>query len=185
MEFIVNNLTKIYNNSYAVKDFSYHFEPGLYLLTGQNGVGKSTILKMMSNIIKVSNNDYSMSKLKKVFICEKIELSNGTVYEYLNLIRKINNVKADIKAIIKKWQIPNKDLNILSKGNRQKVAIIMSYLAEADLYLFDEPTDSLDKDGIILFKEYLHDLIDKNKIIIVASHEKKYFQKIPYKEIKL
>lgn len=184
-KFIVRNLCKNYHNLVVVNNFSFEFESGLYLLTGENGKGKSTLLKMFSKVIKPSNIYYHIDEIDRCFMCERIEPGSGNVLDYLKRISQYNYVKTNILALINKWDIPNKDISSLSKGNRQKVAILMTYLCEADLYLFDEPTDALDKKAIKLFNEYIEELINLDKIIIISTHEKKYFSKMKYQEVKI
>ena len=59
----------------------------------------------------------------------------------------------------------------------------MMLLCESDAYLFDEPTDALDVDSIKLFNNAIKDLLDKQKIVIIATHEKEYFSNLIYQEI--
>ena len=83
------------------------------------------------------------------------------------------------------WNIPNKNIMNLSKGNKQKVAILMMKYTISDVYLFDEPTDSLDKRGIELFADIIEKLLDENKVVIISTHEPSYFTKFEYNEVKL
>ena len=59
------------------------------------------------------------------------------------------------------------------------------YLAEANVYLFDEPTNALDDNGINLFLEFVNDLISNDKIVIISTHEKEHFTNFKYEEINL
>ena len=54
-----------------------------------------------------------------------------------------------------------------------------------DVYLFDEPTDSLDEEGISLFLELIKELVDKSKTVIIATHEPSYFMNLLYEEVLL
>ena len=55
----------------------------------------------------------------------------------------------------------------------------------ADLYLFDEPTDSLDEQGITLFEEVVSELLRNGKIVIISTHEPSYFKNFNYEELDL
>ena len=169
----------------VVNNFNYSFESGLYLLTGINGIGKSTLLKIIARVINPSNINFSLDKVKVAYLCEKIELVNTKPFLLLRTICKINKTKRLIKDDLKLWKVPNKSIYNLSKGNKQKVAILQMKYTEADIYLFDEPTDSLDSDGISLFCQVVKGLIEKNKIVIVSTHEPAYFSNIQYKELSL
>lgn len=180
MHLSVKNVSKIYNQHIVIQQFEYEFETGLYLFRGENGSGKSTLLKIIAGLIKPTNRDYFISKLKKSYLCERIELLDMRVYEYLLWFCKDY---ARVKKLISLFRLPNKRIKHLSKGNKQKVALLMVYLTDADVYLFDEPTDALDSEAIIFFEKLLQDLLAKKKIIIIATHEIKYFDNLAYKEI--
>ena len=185
MEFKVLHLKKKYHNNIIIRDFSYVFQSGLYLVLGKNGAGKSTLAKMIAKLVRPSNKDYQMTKIDLCYLNEKVELSNGLPLDYLKDIAILNGSHANIKDLIKMYNIPNKDMYSLSKGNKQKVAILMAYLQDASLYIFDEVTDALDKASLDLLKEYIKHLIYRDKIILVITHEPSYFKDFTYTELRL
>jgi ABC-type multidrug transport system ATPase subunit len=185
MKFEICNITKKYGKNVVLNNFSYSFESGLYLLTGVNGIGKSTLLKIIAKVIYPSNLNFRIERLKVAYLCEKTELSNIGVYSFLQSISKLSRVKINIKELIKKWKIPRRNIMNLSKGNKQKVAILMMILTYADLYLFDEPTDALDTDAKKLFIEYINELLLQGKIVIISTHDKECFKEMKYEELKL
>ena len=97
MSFELKNIYKKYRNNIVLNKFNFKFEEGLYLLRGINGIGKSTLLKIMAGIILPTNINYSIENKKVAYLCEKVELVNLKPYEFLNSISKINNIKNDIK----------------------------------------------------------------------------------------
>ena len=131
MIFKVRNISKKYGRKIVLNKFSYEFKSGLYLLTGANGVGKSTLLKIISKIIYPSNENYYITDIKVAYLCEKIELINIRVINFLSKIAKMNGYEVDLKKLITEWKIPNKRVNNLSKGNKQKVAILMMLLTDS------------------------------------------------------
>lgn len=185
MIFKVKNLSKKYGKNIVINNFSYEFERGLYLLTGKNGTGKSTLLKLIAGVIKPSNSNYQINRKKVAYLCEKIELLNDNVLSYLKTISRINRVDINLKELLSNWKIPNKNIMSLSNGNKQKIGLLMMYLTEAEIYLFDEPTNALDEYAVKVFLEYISHLILKGKIVIISTHEKDLFECLQYKEIKL
>ena len=169
MEYIVRDVTKYYGKNGVIKHFSFDFHSGMYLIKGKNGDGKSTLVKLISGIIRPSNKDYWLSKDKICYLSERIELSNGKPSLFLAIIAKLNKIKVNIKELLNKWKILDKDMPSLSKGNKQKVAILMTYLTNANIYIFDEATDALDNEALSLFKEYLKTLIDNNDYFIIID----------------
>ena len=185
MNFSCSNLYKKYNENEILDGFTFTFEPGLYLIIGKNGIGKSTLLKTLCGIIKPSNDDYKLDKKKTAYLCEKIELLSSKVLPFLKSVAKINNVKYDIEKEMLIWNLPNKNILNLSKGNKQKLGILMLMLTDAEMYILDEPTNALDELSIKLLKCYLKRLLDKRKIVLISTHSKSIFDNFSYKEIPL
>lgn len=179
----LTNISKKYGHNIVLKHFDYTFNEGLYLLIGRNGSGKSTLLKIISGLIYPTNNDYIINNRKVAYLCEKNELGNGNIFVFLTSISKLFKSTINIKEELKKWDVPNKNISKLSKGNKQKSAIIMMSIVEADVYIFDEPTDALDTKSIGLFIDFISELINNKKTVIISTHEKKYFEKLKYTEV--
>ena len=72
----------------------------------------------------------------------------------------------------------------LSKGNIQKIGILAMLISESEIFFFDEPTDALDQDSILLFLEAVKEL-SKDKIVVIATHEIEYFKGLDYVQISL
>lgn len=185
MIFKVRNISKKYGRKMVLNKFSYEFKSGLYLLTGVNGVGKSTLLKIISKTIYPSNDDYYITNTKVAYLCEKIELINIRVINFLSKIAKMNGYEVDLKKLITEWMIPNKRVNNLSKGNKQKVAILMMLLTDSEIYVFDEPTNALDEYAIGKLISFVNDLIKREKTVIISTHDKECFKYLKHEEIRL
>ena len=87
---------------------------------------------------------------------------------------KLNNSKADIDLILHQFHLETvKDLHsqILSGGQKQRLTIAAAELLERDVYLFDEPTSGLDGNNIRLISERMKILQEKQKIILIISHD--------------
>lgn len=183
MIFEMKNVFKKYKRNYVLERFNYEFKSGLYLFIGVNGSGKSTTLKIISKVINPTNNNYYISNEKVAYLCEKFELGNQKVLPFLKSIKKFNKINLKLKEEMKIWNIPNKYIANLSKGNKQKCGILMMKMVDADIYLFDEPTDALDQKSIALFVAFIKELIDNEKIVLIATHEKEYFKDLRYEEV--
>lgn len=185
MEFKIENITKKYGKNIVLNNFSYKFNSGLYLLTGNNGIGKSTLLKLIAKVIYPSNLNYKIDNIKTAYLCEKFDFCNINSYAFLKEISKINKIKIDVSSLMDKWKIPKRNIMNLSKGNKQKIAILMMMLTNVNLYLFDEPTDALDRVSKELFLEFIEGLIDNDKIVIIVTHDKELFTSLNFEEMKL
>lgn len=170
------NVSKKYKNEAVFDSVSIDMSnPGLYIFVGINGSGKSTILKILANIVYKTDGkiikDISVSYLPDKFSLPKLMKSN----DYINTILKLNNVSDDPNKLISLFQIPNRRIGDLSKGNLQKIGLLQVLYNNADCYILDEPLDGLDDYAKKLLKDIIKDLIDNGKIIIMSLHNKQFF----------
>jgi len=199
----IKNLTKKYEKNKSIKvldDISFNFKPGkTYSIVGPSGSGKSTLLNLLSlidsptagsieinsNKIKSNNkgeNDLIRAKKIGIIYQDKNLLSDFTALEnvYLpNLLISNDRQKSMelAKKLIKKVGMSvriNHFPNELSGGENQRIAIARALINNPDIILADEPTGSLDSDNAKLIFKILFNLINKNRIIIFATHNR-YF----------
>ncbi len=169
-------------------------------LIGQNGIGKSTMLSILSGDLKMNlgkfnedipNNDAIVNffkgselqqyfldlfnqKLKVVLKPQNINLIPkhvaGKVYDLL----KKNDVNDRIDKIVKDLnlnEILDRNLSVLSGGEVQRVAIAAAYLKDVDVYLIDEPSSYLDVSERINMAKLIRSLTGDNKTIVVVEHD--------------
>ncbi|MBO5542800.1 MAG: ATP-binding cassette domain-containing protein [Acholeplasmatales bacterium] len=152
--------------------------PGLYVFQGINGSGKSTILKVLCGVIYKSEGriekDVSISYLPDKFNMPKLMKAKAYVDSILNMY----GIKDSSDELISKFQIPNKRIGDLSKGNQQKLGLLQVLYNEADCYVLDEPLDGLDEFAKHLVKDIIKEYIDKGKIIIMSLHGKNLFNEL-------
>ncbi len=179
-----------------VNHFSCSFRRGnIYFLKGSNGSGKSTILKLISRLYDEFEGEIMLNGQQ--------EIRNTKRNSYYPLIRMIEqddhmdvddviaNVNyghniipledapeglQDIYASLFALQEERKSDDTsdeLSGGERKKAAILRGLLMDADVYLMDEPTNSLDMDSATQLFDYLKG-IKTDKIIILAMHGDKW-----------
>lgn len=164
----IENLIKEYGNKLILNNISYEFKPGyLYMISGENGSGKSTLIKILAKAIsktsgKISD-DLDISYLPDKYNLPKLISVSNYLYSY-------SNDKKIVKYYMDRYLIPDKLILNLSKGNYQKIGIIMLLMNNADIYLLDEPFDGLDIDIKEVLKEDIKKLINNNKIVIIVSH---------------
>ncbi len=178
------NVSKRYNTQDIFKDFNLILDnKKINILVGYNGRGKSTLIKMMLNLISYKGLIIS-NFAKKAYCPETITLpGNIKIEEFFDLI-KLNKAKAQMLIIKFKLDIKKKIKN-LSKGMRQKMMLIQTLSKEVDGYFFDEPLSGLDDDAVGIFIEELRNLYNDNKIIIISTHQLDRFKELPINVIKL
>jgi ATP-binding cassette, sub-family E, member 1 len=174
--------------------------PGTVLgLLGQNGIGKSTTLKVFSGDIKPNLGKYDSppewseiihyyrgSSLQDYFqkMSEK-KIKVSTKPQYVDKIPKAVTGKAGdllekvderkhLDAIAEELELKKiweRPLAVLSGGELQRVAVAAALSREADVYLFDEPSSYLDVKQRLVVAKAIRELKEKQKTIIVAEHD--------------
>ncbi len=147
---------------------------GVYALIGENGVGKTTFLKIILNILKTNGVDNSYLEDSSFALSEDALYDNLTVYENLYYHALLNGIAiSKIDGVINDCHISSyKDIRVkkLSKGTKQKVLIAKCLLQDVHLYIFDEPYNGLDPKESINFNNLVIRLKEKGKLVIISSH---------------
>lgn len=178
----LDNISFSYKNETIIKSLSFSFKSGnIYGIIGDNGVGKSTLFKILSGLLKEQSGSLSINgeTLKKAKRKKSIfYLSNNpdsNLFEAsLSDELKLNDSKADTDSILEEFHLENiKGLHpqILSGGQKQRLTIAAAELLEREVYLFDEPTSGLDGQNMWLIAERMKKLQEKQKIILIISHD--------------
>lgn len=171
--------------------------PKFISLIGENGIGKSTLLRTISKVQQVISGtihlfDTEISKYSNIEIAQKISLvlterippSNLTVYEVIALGRQVYTnwlgklTTEDKNAInnainqIKITDLQNKKIDELSDGQYQKVMIARAIAQDTPIIILDEPTAHLDIINKAIIFKLLKELVVKHrKTVIISSHE--------------
>lgn len=195
----LKGVNKYYDDDgyHAVKDVSFKIDAGLLVgLIGPNGCGKSTMMKCVNRMHETSSGDIlidgeSVLDKRPVDIAKKVsnvpaelKASFGlTVFETVMLGRYpyLKNVwwETDddeelVNDTLKKFGVFNlrdRQLNLLSSGERQRVLIAKAYVQEPRLMLVDEPTSHLDMKYKLEVMEYLSAMVKKDMTVLVAEHD--------------
>ena len=153
-------------------------------IIGQNGVGKSSILKLiLGNNLQYNGNFKVANDLKISYVSQKTDTLKGN----LKTFAFENKVDESIfKAMLVKMGFSQKDFDTniqdMSEGQKKKVLLAKSISEQAHLYIWDEPLNYID----ILTREQIEDTILTYKpTIIFVEHDEIFIQKIATKIINL
>ncbi|MFN4034060.1 MAG: ABC transporter ATP-binding protein [Fimbriimonadales bacterium] len=188
---VVENLTKSFKGFRAVDGVSFRVEPGEIVgLLGPNGAGKTTTLRCITGILKpdtgrIQIGEYDLAqqeqqaKRQLAFIPE---LPNPyellTVRDHLKLVAMcydtlpIYEQYAD--ELLQRYELADKAnalAGTLSKGMKQKLAIVCALVHDAKVFLCDEPLMGIDPRGQYTFKSDLQRLRDSGCVILVSTHQ--------------
>ena len=184
----IKNLDFGYKYQPVFKNISLNFEKGnIYGLLGENGVGKTTLLKLISGLQKPTAGECLVDEvapfnrwpetLQKIyFISEDFAIPEGT---------PINNIKelapfyphcdvAQFMELCKEMEVdPNRKYAELSFGQQKKCLIATALALNTDYLLLDEPTNGLDIPSKTLFRQVIAKHSNENRTIIISTHQVK------------
>ena len=175
----------------AVDDLSFvAYEGESYGLLGPKGAGKTTALRMISTLIKPDKGDvlvdgYSVLKEPDEvrgrigFLTSELKLEDfftpNYLFDYFSELYKIDK-EVSLKRkeeLFKKFEIDSfKEVKVadLSTGMKQKVSLIISIVHDPDIIIFDEPTNGLDVITAKTVTDFLIELKNQGKTIILSTH---------------
>ncbi|MDO4443523.1 MAG: energy-dependent translational throttle protein EttA [Slackia sp.] len=192
---------KAHGDKVILDDVSLSFYPGAKIgVVGPNGMGKSTLLKLMAGIEEVSNGEarlspgYSVGILQQEppldedkTVLENIQMAFGEVLAKIDRFNQVSaemgDPDADFDALMEEmgklqdeidaangWDLdsqlsqamdalqcpdPDMPVNVLSGGERRRVALCRLLLEAPDLLLLDEPTNHLDAESVLWLEQFL------------------------------
>ena len=147
----LNDVEVGYKNVSLIRKINLEIKAGaLYILTGENGCGKTTLLKMIAGCIEPLKGEIYEENIKIGYLPYNPQypvFMNS--YKYLSLFGR--RFKKDHIKFALKYNLTNVLINKLSKGNLIKLGLIQMLLCDFDIYLFDEINDGLDVDSKKIF----------------------------------
>lgn len=184
-----NNVTKEFKNKAVLKGVSFNIEAGdIYGLIGENGAGKTTILKLIVNLLKPTSGNIQVlgKEIKKdsydylrnigALIDEPVFYKKLTLYENFKIHCEYLGFydEEKLESVLKRVGLHNKKgkkIKELSFGEKQRLAIAYALITEPELLILDEPTNGLDPIAIVELREILLKLNREfNTTIIISSH---------------
>ena len=185
----VQGLTKLYESFVAVNELSFAVRPGEVMgLVGPNGAGKTTTLRCLSGIIpptrgsvKICGHDLAKNpieaKQQLAFFSDEPRLFDYlTVQQHLEFtarIYQVANARELGRQLLEELEIADKADKLpgeLSRGMKQKLAIVCGLLHSPKVIFFDEPLTGLDPIGIRRMKNSILKRARDGTAIILSSH---------------
>ena len=212
---------KAHGDKVILDDATLSFYPGAKIgVVGPNGMGKSTLLKIMAGIEEVSNGDarltpgYTVGILQQEppldddkTVIENVRMAFGDMIAKVDRFNKIGeemcDPDCDMDALMAEmgklqdeidtadgWdidsklgqamdalQLPDSDMpvNVLSGGERRRVALCKLLLEAPDLLLLDEPTNHLDAESILWLEHFLHNY---QGAVLAVTHDRYFLDNV-------
>lgn len=186
----VKNVTKKYGSFVAVDDISFTINDGEVVgFLGPNGAGKSTTMNMITGYIEQTDGSIivdgfdTLKKSKKAkkeigYMPEGVPLyTDLTVKEFVTYMAELRKVdrkakKENVQKVLKETgldQMQNKLIKNLSRGQKQRVSLAGTLVADPKILILDEPTVGLDPKQITEIRSLIKNL-GKKHTVILSSH---------------
>ncbi|GCD12821.1 ABC transporter ATP-binding protein [Clostridium tagluense] len=184
----ISSVLKKFGEKTVVDNLSFEIEnPGVFGLLGTNGAGKTTTIRMILGILEKNSgtiewNGKAVTRetVKFGYLPEERGLyPKAKVVDQLSYFGKLRGMDGkSVKKAINYWfdrlkvsEYSNFTAEQLSKGNQQKIQLITALLHDPELIILDEPLSGLDPVNADLFKSVINELVEKDKFIIMSSHQ--------------
>lgn len=193
MKLEVKNITKSFGDKEVLKGVSFHVESGAALgLLGRNGAGKTTTIRIIMGLFEPNSGEVLLDG-KPLDIREA---NVGYMPEERGLYPKKTVIEqlayfGELRGMTKQDAIKSADallerldmteyrsakLSTLSKGNQQKIQLVVTLINDPDIVILDEPFSGLDPVNAMLLKDIVKEQIEKGKIVIFSSHQMNYIE---------
>ena len=182
----VNELTKDYGSHKGIFDITFSMEEGdVFGYLGPNGAGKTTTIRCLMGFLNPNHGKCSIMGMDCRLEQEKIQKNIGylpgeiaffdemTGDNFLDLMASMRDLKNMERRIqlVDRFQLDTKGkIRKMSKGMKQKLAIVSAFMHDPKVYILDEPTAGLDPLMQNVFVELILEEKKKGKTILMSSH---------------
>lgn len=210
----LENINFKYDETLILKDINLEVKKGECLfLMGDNGSGKTTLLKILNGLLIPTSGKYYFDdklvdekylkdnvlsktfhqKIGYVFQNSDAQLFNSSVYEeiafgpsQMNLNQEeIEKRTNDILNLLNINELKDRSPYLLSGGEKKKVAIGAVLASNPDILIFDEPLANLDKKNEEWLINFLIELKNNHKTMIITTHDRNFALKISDRTLEL
>jgi len=169
-------------NNIVFSNLNYTFEKGnIYFLTGENGVGKTTIAKLILGILNpisgsIDKKDINQTGYLPDFngLYPQLTVLENIKYRMALYNQNYQEHKDMVESALCQYKIYkylNTDVLSLSLGTEKKVAILCVAMIPCELLILDEPTGGLDKSSRLEALKMVVELRNENRIVLCITHD--------------
>ena len=174
----VKNLSKSFSSLCVIDNVSCKFKEGeIIALLGENGSGKTTMLKCLANIINIDNGEINYNNNQFIFINDKPNIFGDlNIKENLRCILSIYNQKINLNkydkfiTILGLENMQSVPLKYFSAGNLQRNKLLIALNLDWKYLFIEEPFSNLDVKGVSVFQTIFLNLKTQNKNILFSTH---------------
>ena len=178
--------------SYTGHDFvlngvNLEIHPGMTLLLGPNGCGKSTLMKIMAGVERPDSGvaeieghdlwtDEAAARRNLAFVPEQPDLTPyASIKDVIALVCRLRREPPSKgKEVLEKAgleQVSGRTIRELSMGQRRRVVLAAAWIGSPKIILLDEPLESMDRSTRENINSWIDELLAKNAAIVVVTHQ--------------
>jgi len=183
--FELRKVSKRYRRNWVFRDLEYSWEGGLLLLSGPNGQGKSTLLRLLAGLSRPTRGTVRVlggDPWKDEYVRARLGYAGheSGLYpslsgrENLEVFRRLQggdprNLErlAESLGVVRFWGRPVREY---SEGMRKKISLIRAFLHDPQLLLLDEPFAALDSEGREVLWRWIQDRVRQGTHVVLVSH---------------
>lgn len=172
----VEGLTKKYGKKQVFSNLSFSIEEGKIIgLLGQNGIGKTSLLRILSGLLQPSGGNIKYRSTKTIAVSPEISYFpkwmtvRDSINYYQDFFIYFEKDRAECLCSDSEIELDEK-LHKLSRGNQEKVCLFLTLSRKVSLYLLDEPFGGIDPSYKRELKTSLLSNIDERSTILIATH---------------
>ena len=172
----VEQVTKSFKGDRGIFDVSFTLKPGhITALVGSNGAGKSTIINILTNLLKPDSGEIKRQSTDVRYMPDDIDfpdtLTAEEIIRFLGGLKKVPETR-QVELLDKVGLSEAKKLKVgqFSKGMRQRLNLAQSLMGDSELYILDEPTNGLDPYWIAHLKTMLKEERANGQIVLFSTH---------------
>ncbi|MBK6694971.1 MAG: heme ABC exporter ATP-binding protein CcmA [Myxococcales bacterium] len=186
----LSGVSKTYGFVRALTNVSLQLAPGITVVRGANGSGKSTILSILGTLTRPTAGDVDFGALGPTREDVRAQLgwvghellvyADLSARENLTLCAALHGLDAEVVAKVAARfgmeSFLDRPVRTMSRGQRQRVAVARAVLNEPRLLLLDEPTTGLDSDGVALLERVVGEEASRGGWVVVVTHEVEFLR---------
>lgn len=189
MQLTLDRLTKQYGSKIALDRIDATFEPGIYGLLGANGAGKTTMMRLICDILKPTSGEvtFNGTNIREMGESYRAVIGylpqdfgyypNFTAMNFLLYMASLKGLNAryakekslELLETVNLLEVKDKKIKTFSGGMKQRLGIAQAFLNNPQILILDEPTAGLDPKERVKFRNLISSFAE-NKIVILSTH---------------